>query len=389
MLWLVSWYPNVLSPFDGDFIQRHAQAVARFQKITVIHIKKDEEGIITKDAKTFTSSQNNLHEIIVFYHPVKTGFHFLNRLLSSIKYKKTYRNVLRNYIKENGRPGLVHVHVALKAGLPALYLRKKMNIPFIVTEHWSGYYKNAKVNIYNSGFLFRNHTKKVLANASLLLPVTKNLGEVINETIVKIPFETVPNVVDTDLFYYKPNQNKKFRFIHVSFLNYYKNPEGIIHAVKHLAEEGFDFELLFTGWVTKPLIDLADRLFLTNKFIFFKDPISYDGVAKEMQNAHSLLLFSRIESLPCVILEALCCGLPVISSDVGGISEVVNGTNGILVASENEGQLTDAMKKMILTYGSYNKIEIARKAASEFSYADIGNKICKIYNKCIQADSLK
>ncbi|MDQ6761453.1 MAG: glycosyltransferase, partial [Bacteroidota bacterium] len=226
ILWLASWYPNELTPYDGDFIQRHAQAVSRFHEITVIHIKKDEEGIITKDVKISSSSKNNLHETIVFYHPAKTKFRLLNRLISSIKYKKVYRQILKNYIKENGKPALVHVHVALKAGLLALSLKKKWNIPFVVTEHWSGYFKEAKVNIYNSGFLVSNYTRRVLSNASLLLPVTQKMGEVINKEIVKIPFVVVPNVVDTSLFYYKPCQAKKFRFIHPSSLNYYKNPEG-------------------------------------------------------------------------------------------------------------------------------------------------------------------
>ncbi|MEO8112031.1 MAG: glycosyltransferase [Ginsengibacter sp.] len=381
ILWLASWYPNALTPYDGDFIQRHASAVSNFREITVIHIKKDEEGIITKDVKIVSSSKKNLHEIIVFYYAGKTKLRFFNRLVSSIKYKKIYTQVLKKYIKENGKPALVHVHVALKAGLLGLYLKKKMNIPFIVTEHWSGYFKEAKVNIYNSGFLVRNYTKKVLSNASLLLPVTQKMGEVINKTLAKIPYEVVPNVVDTTVFYYEPITNKKFRFIHASSLNHYKNPEGIIRAVKNLANEGLDFEFLFIGWVTHGLIALANELSLTGKFIFFRDPVSYEEVAGEMQQASSLVLFSRIESLPCVLLEALCCGLPVISSDVGGISKVINKTNGLLVESENEPQLTDAMKKMILNFDLYDRPGIAKKAREAFNYDTVGKQITCIYSK--------
>ncbi len=383
ILWLASWYPNALTPYDGDFIQRHARAVSRFQEITVIHIKKDEEGIITKDVKIVSSSIKSLHEIIVFYHSPKTKFRFLNRLLSSIKYKKIYRQVLGKYIKENGKPALVHVHVALKAGLLALYLKKKMNIPFIVTEHWSGYFKEAKVNIYNSGFLIRNYTKRVLSNASLLLPVTQKMGEVINKTVTKIPYEVVPNVVDTTVFYYERFTNKKFRFIHASSLNYYKNPEGIIRAVKYLADEGIEFEFLFIGWVTQELIALADQHLLTGKYIFFKDPVSYAEVAAEMQQASSLVLFSRIESLPCVLLEALCCGLPVISSDVGGINKVINKRNGLLVESENEIQLAQAMKQMILNFDLYDRPHISKKASAAFNYETVGKQISAIYYKRI------
>ena len=54
ILWLPGWYPNILSPYDGDFIQRHARAVALFQKLTVIYIKKDEKGIVTQNKKIIT-----------------------------------------------------------------------------------------------------------------------------------------------------------------------------------------------------------------------------------------------------------------------------------------------------------------------------------------------
>jgi glycosyltransferase involved in cell wall biosynthesis len=385
ILWLASWYPSALAPYDGDFIQRHAQAVARFQKITVIYIKKDEDGVLTKDIKTFSAVHNNLNELIVFYHPVKTGLRFLNRLLSSIKYKKVYREVLKKYIREKGKPDLVHVHVALKAGIQALFLKGKLRVPYIVTEHWTGYHKAAKINIYNSGFLFRKYTEKVLSNASLFLPVTKKLGEVINNSITKIPYEVTGNVVDTGLFYYKPRFIPKFRFIHASSLNYQKNPEGIIRSVKQLAEEGLNFELIIIGSITKELIDLADSLSLTGKYIIFRSSISYAEVAKEMQDASSLVLFSRIENVPCIISEALCCGLPIISSDVGGIHEIVNESNGILVESENEDQLTCAMKEMIIKFNSYNKIEIAKKASNEFSYETIGKKISGIYKKMLDS----
>src|SRR5574340_1277718 len=115
ILWLASWYPNALDLFDGDFIQRHAKAVALFQKLTVIYIKKDEKRELTKDQKIVSSSYGNLTEIIVYYHTPKTRWHFFNRLLSAIKYRRVSHHILRKYIEENGKPDLVHVHVALKA----------------------------------------------------------------------------------------------------------------------------------------------------------------------------------------------------------------------------------------------------------------------------------
>ncbi|MEO9020506.1 MAG: glycosyltransferase [Ginsengibacter sp.] len=380
ILWLVSWYPNALNLYEGDFIQRHARAVSLFQNITVIFIKKDEKGIVTKDVKIVSSSENNLNEVIVYYHSLRTGVRFIDRLFSTVKYKKVYRKTFENYIHKKGKPDIVHVHVAMKAGLQALYLKRKFKIPYIISEHWSGYYKEAKENFYNSSFLIRRYTIKVLAEASLLLPVTKQLGEAIND-IVKIPFEVIANVVDTRLFSYQPHLSITFRFIHASSLNYYKNPEGIIRSVAQLAKEGLRFELLLIGETSSHLANLADELLLTDKFIFFKPPVSYARIAEEMNHSSALVLFSRVESLPCIMLEALCCGLPVVSSDVGAINTVINETNGLLVESENEKQLVNAMRKMILDYDSYNKIAIAVSATNKFNYQTVGERIIEVYNK--------
>lgn len=380
ILWLASWYPNALSPYDGDFIQRHARAVSLIKDITLVFIKKDETGIITKNIKKEVTKTGNLTEIIVYYYPFKTGLTFLDRLLSIKKYNSVYRKTLEKFIEEKGTPSLVHVHVAMKVGLLAVFIKKKYGIKYIVTEHWTGYFQEADKNIYNSGYFFKRFTTKILSQASLLLPVTNNLGEIIN-SVVKIPFVVIPNVVDTNLFYYTRQMQNKFRFIHVSSMKYQKNPEGIIKAAKLLWDEGFEFELVMTGWINAVIKNIADKLLLTDKQIIFKSEMPYSQVAKEMQKSSAFILFSRIENLPCVILEALCCGLPVISSDVGGIKEVINESNGVWVSSENEFELKEAMKKMILNYSTYNKQMIAENAALKFNYSTIGKQIYDIYKK--------
>jgi glycosyltransferase involved in cell wall biosynthesis len=84
--------------------------------------------------------------------------------------------------------------------------------------------------------------------------------------------------------------------------------------------------------------------------------------------------------MPCVVLEALCSGLPVIASHVGGIPEVVRQENGILVEPGNEVQLLDAMKMMMANRNFYDRLFISKVAASEFSYETVGQKICSVYS---------
>ena len=82
--------------------------------------------------------------------------------------------------------------------------------------------------------------------------------------------------------------------------------------------------------------------------------------------------------MPCVILESLCCGTPVISTTVGGIAEVINDSNGFLI-NDNIVELATAMESMITNYAKYNRKQIAQNAQTKFSYNVIGKTYYDLY----------
>jgi glycosyltransferase involved in cell wall biosynthesis len=68
-----------------------------------------------------------------------------------------------------------------------------------------------------------------------------------------------------------------------------------------------------------------------------------------MREADGLLLFSHYENFPCVIGEAWASGIPVISSDVGGIREHLGPAQGILVPPGDEAALAEAIAYTVST----------------------------------------
>ena len=79
VLWLTSWYPNDLDKWNGDFIQRQAQAAALYGNITVIHVEADAQGLLQEPLVKKTSSDGNLTETIVLFKPFRSkiaGKHF-------------------------------------------------------------------------------------------------------------------------------------------------------------------------------------------------------------------------------------------------------------------------------------------------------------------------
>ncbi|HLF45514.1 MAG TPA: hypothetical protein VI548_03770, partial [Chitinophagaceae bacterium] len=68
ILWLPSWYPCKLTPYDGDFIQRHARAVSAFVSVQVVHFIRDKDGTVTKDIRIEENKTDKLTETIVYYY---------------------------------------------------------------------------------------------------------------------------------------------------------------------------------------------------------------------------------------------------------------------------------------------------------------------------------
>jgi glycosyltransferase involved in cell wall biosynthesis len=107
--------------------------------------------------------------------------------------------------------------------------------------------------------------------------------------------------------------------------------------------------------------------------------ISYQRVADELRSSSAFISFSNFENQPCSILEALCCGIPVIATNVGGIAEIINGQNGILIEPRDEPQLLGAIQKLMDGYTCFNKTAIAEEAKRMFSYEAVGKQFYALY----------
>lgn len=373
ILWLVSWYPNKYDPFDGDFVQRHARAAALYDDVHVLFVKQAEAQA---EVEKVWGGGEGLTEQIV-YLPKEKGL--LGKLRNYQMWLAFYQ-AQAAFILQREKPSCVHVHIPWKAGLVALWLKKKYKVPFVVTEHWGIYNKVVDDNIYRRSFLFRYLLRKIYRKASRFVTVSRFLGEGVSRALVQKPFTVIPNVVNTGLFCPGEEKSSRFTFLHVSNMVALKNVEGILAAFKEfLVRSGADAELVFVGNRDDRYVRLAKERGLLNTSVFFRGEIPYAAVAKEMQQAHVFVLNSDMENSPCVIGEALCCGLPVIATGVGGIPELLSPENGILVPPRNNAALAAAMTRVFEEYSQYNRQQIAQAARERFSFQAVGERHHGLY----------
>ena len=380
VLHLASWYPNNTSIQEGDFIQRYLQAISLFQPTEVICVIKDVNNI-PLGKKTEINQIKLLKETIVYYHPLQSGISFIDKIISRLAYLNIYKKEIKKYINKNGKPDLIHVHVAMHAGLAATWAKRKYKIDFIVTEHWGGYMHEDIKGLYFENKQLLPFVKFVLKKSKEIWPVSVLLQDAIKNIYNHPRMRVVANVVDETLFNYQLYDNNTFKFLHVSTMSYHKNAEGIFMAFDKFIQENVEAELICLGPVSESLENFINKNISEKgkEKIIFKGVVSYKEVSDFMKKCNVLIINSVFETFSCVAVEALLCGLPVISTPVGILPDIINKKNGIIINNENE--LLAAMKKIFINHRTmFDKKLIANEYKGAYSYEKIGEQIVQLYD---------
>lgn len=374
ILFLPRWYPHQFDPMFGLFVKKHAESVAKFNKVSVLYIQGissterfEKEQIIEKhnlftQIYYYRNSTCKIWNVLRFWYYLIIGF---------LKIKKT-----------KGQPNLIHVHILTRLGFFALILKTVYNIPYIITEHWSRYLPIP--DTYN-GWLRKKLGQVVVKRAKAILPVSLNLAAAMQKHgLLNSNYQVVANVVDDIFFQAQQKQeiSKRTIFLHIStFEDRSKNISGILRSVNKLSEKNKDFEfrLVGEGIDFDKLKKYAEELKIPKDQILFYGLKQGQDLVDLYHSADYLILFSNFENIPVVINEAQACGLPVIATDVGGIPEVVNPKNGFLIEPQNEEQLTITLEQTINHGHIFNVSEIQEKAKASYSYKAIGEQINAVY----------
>jgi glycosyltransferase involved in cell wall biosynthesis len=102
-----------------------------------------------------------------------------------------------------------------------------------------------------------------------------------------------------------------------------------------------------------------------------------------MHDSHAFVLFSNYENLPCVILEAMSCGRPVIATDVGGVREHLTPKRGYLISKRDEQELENSMLRCADEYQKFNPEELRKYAVDHFSVNAIASQFDALYREAL------
>jgi len=370
----------------GLFIERHARSVAGHVRVAVLYIHQDDK-LQGGKLDIITDKDEELFQVRIYYAASRAGVKFMHPIINTLKFLRCHLKGLKLIKKELGKPDLLHVNVLTRLGVIAMLYKWFTGTPYVITEHWTRYLPHMD----NFKGRFRKMmTRMAVKNASAVLPVTDNLRKAMEaHGLRNTNYRIIPNVVDMDMF--RVDEGYHFidrkHFIHVScFEDKQKNISGILRVLKRLSEKRTDWfcTLIGDGIHFEILKGFAKELGLEGKFTQFTGLKENEELAEMMRKACFQVMFSRFENLPVVILESFASGVPVLSTDVGGIREHLHPDLGILIQSENEQQLEEKMDYLLDHYQEYRKERLRAYARDNFSKEVIGQKLAEVYASIIQ-----
>lgn len=375
VLFLTSWYPKKENPTLGNFVQKHAEAANIYNNVVVLCLIASNE---LNQIEPVVKKTDQLTEVLVYYPKRSSKFKIFNFLNQIVHQKKAF-NIGLNLVNEIFKKiDLVHLNVTYPAGYWAKHLKKKHNIPYVITEHSSGFHVGEK-HAYPAVII--QFCKKILKNASYILPVSDDLKNHLKKLVPHQKFNVISNVVNEDVFQlHKKNKTLIKQLIHISNADEpYKNIRGIIHTIHKISTKREDFHLHIVSDGDIDYVKTLVNSLNCERFVTFYPTKTTQEIAEILQNSDALLMFSNHENFPCVIAEALMTGIPVISSNVNGIPEHINHKNGILVNPRKEDELENAIVSFLDENVVFNKDEIRAYAEKYFSYKAVGKSFDNIY----------
>jgi len=163
-------------------------------------------------------------------------------------------------------------------------------------------------------------------------------------------FDIVRCGVETSIFASRPDpDNLVPRVLCVGRLVAAKGQALLLEASSTLRADGVEHELIMVG--TGPdeafLRETISREVLDH--VVMAGGMNQSSVRQEYQKADLFVLASFAEGVPVVLMEAMACGVPVVSTRITGIPELIeDGVDGLLVAPGDSAALAAAIRKLIL-----------------------------------------
>lgn len=281
---------------------------------------------------------------------------------------------------------IVHFHDDIDMSFPAFSnLAYKREKPTLLHCHSLPYTYSKYKNNFLCNFLLKRSVDRYVSLSQYTTRLLLNLG------LLRERITTLPNAVDTESF--KPDLKKRTDNL-ILYAARIGRGKGLDVLLKSLLHLDIPVHVTVVGPVDDPLF-FSEIQTLSQKIrdktmhkITYLGFIGRDTLIQCYQKASIFVCSSILDHFPISNLEALACGIPVVSTNVGAVPEVIkDGFNGLLVPPDEPLALASALKKLL---ESKNLRDICghngrRTVEKYFSWDVIWKKISQLYEQMLAA----
>ncbi|MFL0268891.1 glycosyltransferase [Candidatus Clostridium radicumherbarum] len=392
VLYLTSMYPVSSNYNGGIFITQRVKALNK------LGIKVIPVAIIQKDTtiyhlfKKYIFKSNNIYDFInygeeeyvqddikynVVYYKVGIITKIVNYILGDSYITK---KIAKSVSKSNYYFDIIHAHWLHRTGSVARIIGLKSQKPYFVTCHGSD------VNYILNNKKIRYQAIRTLHEATEVEFVSKKLLHTAQKYGYKgNNYEIIPNGIWIDKFIrvHKKNTNNTIKKIgFVGNLIDVKRADKLGKIISNIVngyEKEIEIIIVGSGKYEEQL-----KVELKHYNVKFYGSVNYSIIPDIMSQLDLLILPSRNEGWPCVVLEAHICGVPVIGSDRGGIPEAINNNDFIVNEDINfEERFSSRVIQYLNNQIFVDKNQLINRA-KEFDWTLLQKKSCENYNRGVK-----
>ena len=371
ILYLTAWYPTPNKPTYAVFVREHALASQLYHEVQVLHVvcqrSSNERG---SSSLTLQYKQGERVPVTHAYIDLPSRYG-----LGDLYYSYY---VARALTEIGFNPDLVHCNITLPTGIAAIWLKRRLHVPLVLTEHGGDY-----LYFYGQTRISKLKARIVLRSADRVMPVSEGQRKVMHILEPGGRYSVIPNAVDTTLFRpARPGSGGQLEALSVGSLLPVKGHQFLLRAYAQLPKESrqkLKLRIVGDGYLRDALMELQAELKLDHEVAILPGGRPKSEIASMMNGCDFLVQPSLREATPCVIIEAMACGKPVVATICGGSEYLVGPEMGLLVEKGNVDALAEALEAMIDGCHRYDGPWIAQQAKDNYSYEAVGRQFDAIY----------
>lgn len=380
ILIVASWYKNAENPIAGSFIEEQARMLQRRgHTVAVLHAYINGTFRDTLSGRKELYSEENDNGILTMRLATNVYVPKIRQLSYSRLCRKALKHVW-NYIRSNGKIDVIHSHAMFMGGVVANHISRKLNIPYFHTEHTSGFifypeqYTSTDIQlakkVYGQSWqsFFVSHFAK--DRIAKLCGVKEKKCSVLHNVVSPLFFKE-----------YDCPKFECFTFLAIGNFIPRKNFDKIIEAWSSYVRNQQGDRLIIVGdGLLKLNIENSIKTLNLTDYVKMLPRQSREATARLMHQSHVVLSASSIETFGMTLAEALASGIPVISTNSGGVTDIVNSSNGILLDSISAEAIEKGMAEMREKYSMYEPAVLKNYANERFSEEAIYRQLIREYN---------